>query len=261
MIPALHLSALSQQVHMQLPIKLAHNYYPGKGPVILFCGGFNSNRNGNKAMALQSWALKNQHAYLRYDYQGHGESPSDFSDCTISTWLSDVLTVIDALDPPSNVVLVGSSMGGWLSLLAARLRPERVAGLLLIACAADMTDYYPARLTDLPQQLDDKGRLYYSVPNKYDDQVPYRITQALLDDGAKHKLLHAAITVSVPVRLIHGIDDDVVPWERSQAVMQQLETQCCSLSLVKHGDHRLSKPHELRFIENQLAELLQDCRD
>ena len=245
----------------QLPINLAHDYHPGHGPVIVFCGGFNSNRHGNKAVALERWALDNQAAYLRFDYRGHGDSPDDFTDCTISTWLHDILAVVDALDDTAGIVLVGSSMGGWLSLLAARLRPQRARGLLLIACAADMTDYYPARLADSPQLLDARGRRYYAVANEYDDQAPYHITQSLLEDGAHHTLLNAAIAISAPVRLIHGIDDDVVPWQRSQAVMQLLETQRCSLSLIKHGDHRLSKPHELRFIQTQLAELLQECRD
>ncbi|GHA00409.1 alpha/beta hydrolase [Arenicella chitinivorans] len=261
MIQPISLKLYSHEMSTQLPIHLAHDYAPGNGPVILFCGGFNSNRNGNKAVALQDWALENHTAYVRFDYQGHGDSPGDFADCTVSTWLNDILTIIDALSDTSGVLLVGSSMGGWLSLLAARLRPKRVAGLLLIACAADMTDYYPARLAGFPRQLDPHGRQYYAVPNEYDNHEPYRIYQSLLEDGAQYTLLDSTISILAPVRLIHGIDDDVVPWQRSEAVLQRLETQYCSLSLVKHGDHRLSKPHELRFIQTQLAELLRECHD
>lgn len=243
-----------------LPIDLAHDYIEGSDPTIVFCGGFNSNRHGTKAMELQRWAINNGQSYVRFDYRGHGDSDGEFADCTITTWLQDTLAVIDAL-APTPIILVGSSMGGWLALLAATKRPELVKGLVLIACAADMTAHYPARLTTLTEQQDRQGRSYFEVPNNYDDQVPYRIYQAMLKDGAQYALLNSPIKLTMPVRLIHGVDDDVVAWQRSQSVFDQLATQDCQLILIKHGDHRLSKPHEIRCIELEIAGLALQLRD
>jgi pimeloyl-ACP methyl ester carboxylesterase len=243
----------------QLAITLAHDYQPGRGPIIVFCGGFNSNRHGNKAMALQAWAEKQNLGYVRFDYQGHGDSLGEFADCTITTWLHDTIAVIDALPETQPVILVGSSMGGWLALLAAQRRPARIAGLVLIACAADMTSHYPSRLTELAAQQDASGRRFYAVPNDYDDQAPYAVYQAMLDDGEQYQLLNAPIPITAPVRLIHGLDDDVIPWQRSQAVLSRLTCDQGSLVLLKNGDHRLSKPHELRCIEDQLQGLIAIC--
>lgn len=231
----------------------------GSGPCVVFCSGYNSNRQGNKARALESFCRTKGLEYIRFDYAGHGDSGGDFADSTISTWLNDTLQVIDQLATDKEVMLVGSSMGGWLALLAALARPERVTGLLLIACAADMTRYYPARLSGLSRNIDDKGRAYYEVPNEYDDGQPYHVYQAMIDSGESHFLLHQPINLTIPVHLIHGVQDDVIEWQRSQKVMEQLASTDVTLTLIKDGDHRLSKAGDLLLIEQSLNGLIKSA--
>ena len=233
--------------------ELALDSLVGEAPRVVFCAGFNSSRHGNKALALEQWCAEKTLAYVRFDYLGHGDSGGDFADGTISEWLADTLAVIDASD--QDTVLVGSSMGGWLALLAALRRPQ-VKGLLLLACAADMTHYYPARLADLHAQLDEHGRRFYAVENQYDDGQPYRIYQNLLDDGEQHLLLNKKIPLSIPIRMVHGQRDDVVEWQRSMKVMELLKPNKASLTLLEQGDHRLSTTEDLNAIKRELAELI-----
>jgi len=223
---------------------LAYHASAGKSPSVIFCGGFHSNMNGTKALALEDYCQRIGQAYIRFDYFAHGASTGDFAEGSVTQWLADVLAVIDEL-AHDEVVLVGSSMGGWLALLAALRRPKQVLGLLLLACAADMTKYYPERLAERPKEYDKQGREFYRMPNEYDDQDPYHIYSALLNDGAQYCLLDQPIALSIPVHLMHGKNDDVVPWQRSAAVMQQLESTEVVLHLLKHGDHRLSEPSDL----------------
>ncbi len=209
---------------------------------------------GTKAMALQKHCLDHGQAYIRFDYFAHGQSAGDFAEGSISQWLADTLAVIDHV--ADDVVLVGSSMGGWLAMLAALQRPDRVKGLLLIACAADMTQYYPERVHRLKKEIDSQHRVFYSVPNAYDDQEPYRIYQHLIDDGEQHFLLNGPIPLDIPVHLIHGQKDDVVPWQRSETVLELLISKNATLHLVKHGDHRLSHASDLNLIKAILELLL-----
>ena len=239
---------------------IAYQYTPGKLPCVIFCAGFKSTMQGTKALALEQYCQQQGQAFIRFDYQGHGDSDGQFADGRISTWLDDTLTVIDRVAPSGAVLLVGSSMGGWLALLAALRRQERVTGLLLLACAADMTRYYPQRLAGLPTQTDAQGRLFYRVPNQYDDQQPYAIYQHLLDDGEQYQLLDQAIDLTIPVVLIHGMNDDVVPWQRSQRVLQQLRSSQVTLQILKDGDHRLSSPPDLALLQQTLALLLHRMR-
>lgn len=194
----------------------------------------------------------------RFDYSGHGESGGDFADGCISNWLSDTLSIIDQV-ADTDVILVGSSMGGWIALLAALQRPERVRGLLLIACAADMTTEYAKRLDGVPPQLDEKRRTFYRVENEFDDQQPYSIYQNLIDDGASHLLLDGPIELDIPIRLVHGIKDDVVEWQRSAQVMACLRSQQVSLLTVESGDHRLSRQQDLESLCSVLLDLHQVC--
>lgn len=224
--------------------EIAYNIVAGKAPCVIFCGGFNSNMQGTKAIALEQYCLEKGQAFIRFDYQGHGQSGGDFADGCISTWLADTLTVIDQLTE-SDVILVGSSMGGWLALLAALQRPKRINGLLLLACAADMTKYYPQRLDGLEQEKDEFGRFFYSLANEYDNQEPYKIYQQLIDDGQQHFLLDDMIELNIPIHLIHGQQDDIVPWQRSQQVLDRLSSSKASLHLIKQGDHRLSTQADL----------------
>ncbi len=235
---------------------LAYDHIHGDGVCVVFCAGFNSNRFGNKALALQACCQRLDAEYVRFDYSGHGDSGGDFADSSITQWLNDTLAIIDKVAVQEKVVLVGSSMGGWLALLAALARPQRVSGLLLIACAADMTRYYPERLAGRSVETDSKGRDYFQVPNDYDDQQPYRIYQHLLDDGEQWFLLHEEIAVNVPVRLLHGQQDDVVEWQRSQRLMEQLQSPDVNFTLVKSGDHRLSETTDLATLEAILEGLV-----
>lgn len=227
----------------------------GAAPTVVFCPGFNSTMQGNKAQALKAFCVESGIAFIRFDYSGHGESGGEFADGCISTWLNDTLEVIDRITT-SEVIVVGSSMGGWIALLVALRRPQRVKGLLLIACAADMTRYYPERLEGLVPKIDDKSRVFYSAPNEYDDQQPYSIYQHLIDDGSSYYLLEHAIELDIPVRLIHGEKDEVVDWQRSQQVLDCLTSSNASLLKVKTGDHRLSTEADLNSIRILLADLI-----
>ncbi|WP_281268379.1 alpha/beta hydrolase [Arenicella xantha] len=223
---------------------------------MIFCGGFNSSRMGNKAVALEDYCASNGQEYIRFDYQAHGESGGDFGDCTISTWLDDTLSIIDSVAENQSVVLIGSSFGGWLALLATQRRPEKIVGLILIACAVDMTHYYPERLRGVPLSTDSLGRAYYALPNQYDDEQDYRLYQAMIEDGAQYRLLESDAAFSQPMHLIHGQDDDVIPWQRSLAILDQLASGIASFTLIKNGDHRLSSSSDLSGINHSLADLL-----
>ena len=236
--------------------QLAYDHIEGNGVCVLFCAGFNSNKQGNKALFLESICREQGWEYIRFDYRGHGDSGGDFADACVSDWLSDALAMIDHVAVNQSIILVGSSMGGWIALHAALARHERLKGLLLIACAADMTRYYPQRLEGLSLQNDEAGRPFYSVTNSYDDEQDYRIYQKLLDDGEKLMLLHTDIHLAVPLRLIHGVADDVVPWQRSAEVLEKVLSKDGRLELIKHGDHRLSNPADLERIAENLKELV-----
>ncbi len=234
---------------------LVFNERAGKSPRIIFCPGFNSNRQGNKALAIEEWCAAHDHAFTRFDYSAHGDSSGDFGDGCISAWLADTLAIIDGCEE-QDVLLVGSSMGGWISLLAAPQRPDKVCGLLLLACAADMTKAYPARIAGLQAHYDSQNRKYFLVDNQYDDQQPYRIYQNLIDDGEQHALLTDSISITVPVRLIHGMLDDVVEWQRSVQVAQSLDSSSVEITLLKNGDHRLSDSASIASMLDQLHRLL-----
>ncbi len=240
-------------------LRIAYDHCAGDKVCVIFCGGFNSNRHGDKAVALEQFCQVHGVEYVRFDYSGHGDSGGDFADGSISAWLSDTLSIIDRVACNKKVVLVGSSMGAWIALLAALKRPDIARGLLLIACAADMTRYYTERLKNANLEADDRdeARRYYSVANQYDDQQPYRIYQHLLNDGQQHCLLEQSIPLTIPVCLIHGCLDDVVPWQRSQQVLECLQGDDVTLINVKSGDHRLSRPQDLMLIKQQLTNLIQ----
>ena len=233
--------------------KLAIDHNPGTGPRIVFCGGFKSHMRGTKACYLHALAQREGWAFTRFDYQGHGESPGDFEAGTLSCWLEDTLSVIDACgDEP--LLLVGSSMGGWIALLAALKRPQRVAGLLVLACATDFTDALTSVLTPAQQDtLARDGRVLLACD--YDDGEPYPITQALLTDGRQHQLLAGEIDVRCPVRILHGSADSDVPWQTSTQTLLKLKSDDARLLLVKDADHRLSDPAALAMIEEQLRAL------
>src|SRR5438128_9593050 len=215
----------------------------GRAPTVVFLGGFRSDMTGTKAMALEDWARQSGHAYLRFDYLGHGQSSGRFEDGTIGRWLDDSLAVLDRLTV-GKLVLVGSSMGGWLSLLAARARPERLAGLVLIAAAPDFTERMLLKGLSAEDRatLERDGRL--ERPSQYSPE-PSVFTWKLIEEGRKHLVLDKKLALPCPVRLLHGQSDPDVPWEYSLQIAQHLEAPEVVTTFVKSGDHRLSTPAAL----------------
>ncbi len=222
---------------------LAYHRSPGGGPWTVFLGGFMSDMTGTKATALEVFCRERGRAYLRFDYRGHGASEGAFADGTIGLWTEDALAAIDALtDGP--VVLVGSSMGGWIMLNAALERPERVVGLLGIAAAPDFTERMMNEEFDAPTRAALMRDGLVRVPSDYGDE-PYAITRALIEDGRRHLLLGAPIPIRCPVRLIQGMADTAVPWRTALAIAERLESRDVEVTLVKSADHRLSDPPDL----------------
>lgn len=235
---------------------IAYHHTAGKSPGVMFLTGFKSDMQGGKATALEEFCLSTGRAFTRFDYFGHGQSSGAFEDGTIGRWAEDAVYVLDQV-PAGPQVLVGSSMGGWIMLLAALQRPQRIAGLVGIAAAPDFTrDLIPKALTpEQLQALDQQG--FCDIPNCYDDQEPYRIRKSLLDDGDNHLLLNGAISLDVPIRLIHGIEDHDVPWQTALKIMERVRSEDVEVQFVKGGDHRLSEPHDLERLTRTVNALLE----
>lgn len=222
---------------------------------VVFLGGFRSDMEGSKALALQQWCEAQGRAYLRFDYTGHGQSSGAFEDGCIGDWAADALYAFDQLTQGPQV-LVGSSMGGWLALLVARERKERVRGLIGLAAAPDFTeDLIWAKMTDAQRaELLDQGQVL--EPNDYDPCEPYVITQKLIEDGRRHLLLREPLNLTIPVRLIQGMKDADVPWATALKIQDALVSDDVEIQFVKAGDHRLSEAQDLRRLEVTLDALL-----
>jgi pimeloyl-ACP methyl ester carboxylesterase len=215
----------------------------GTGPTVVWLGGFRSDMTGTKAQALAECALARGRGFLRFDYFAHGQSSGDFLSGTITRWRGDVLAVIDALTE-GPLILVGSSMGGWLACLAALARPDRVAGMVLIAPAADFTEtlVWPS-LTPAARRAIEEDGVWYR-PSEYGDP-PYPFTRALMEDGARWSLLGAPIGIACPVRILQGGADPDVPWRHALELAETLEGKDVVFTLIRDGDHRLSRPQDL----------------
>ncbi len=219
----------------------------GAGPAVVWLGGFRSDMASIKAEALDGWAAERGRAFVRFDYTGHGESSGRFEESTVSRWLEDTLAVLDFV--PRRPVLVGSSMGGWLALLATRkllqTKPDQSpAGLVLIAPAVDFTerlmwDSFP---DGIREAIRDKG--LYHRPSHYSTE-PYPISRELIEDGRKHLLFGAPIATGCPVHILQGMQDPDVPWRHALELVEHLPGDCVTMTLVKDSDHRLSRPEDL----------------
>jgi pimeloyl-ACP methyl ester carboxylesterase len=233
---------------------IAYHLTHGIGPGIIFLGGFMSDMTGTKATALEAWCRGEGRAFVRFDYLGHGASGGRFSDGTIGRWTDDAVAVIDQLTQGPQI-LVGSSMGGWIMLLAALCRPQRIAGLLGVATAADLTEELLWRRLDpaAQRQLQDEGVIH--LPSDYPGE-PYPITRTLIEEGRTHCLLGQTIALSCPVRLLHGMQDREVPWQISTRVADHLAGDDVRVTLVKDGDHRLSRNQDMDLLTGTLADLL-----
>jgi len=221
---------------------------------VVFLGGFRSDMTGTKAMALEAWAQASGHAYLRFDYLGHGQSSGRFEDGTIGRWRDDSLEAIDRLTE-GKLVLVGSSMGGWLSLLVAAARPDRLTGLVLIAAAPDFTERMLFEKLSAGDRatLEREGRL--ERQSQYSSE-PSVFTWKLIEEGRNHLVLDKPLVLPCPVRLLHGQSDPDVPWEHSLQIARHIEAPEVITTFVKGGDHRLSTQADIARLIATVEELV-----
>ncbi|MEM7719636.1 MAG: alpha/beta hydrolase [Pseudomonadota bacterium] len=235
--------------------RLAYDQSPGHGPGVVFLSGFNSNKDGTKALHLEAWAQKQDRAFLRFDYSGHGASSGRFEDGTITTWTRDAATIISGVtDGPQ--VLVGSSMGGWIACLLARQHPEQIAGIVTIAGAPDFTEdrYWAGFDTATRAALASEGAV--DVQSPYDAQ-PYRITRDLIEDGRRNLIFSDPLSISCPMRILHGTEDDAIPVETALRLFNHVKGRDVQVTLVKGADHRFSTPPCLDLIEAAIEDVTQ----
>ena len=231
-------------------LALACRRRSGRGPTIVFLPGYMSDMEGGKATALDAWAEAEGRAMLRFDYGGCGASQGDFEAQSLADWRDDALAAIDSVEGP--VLLVGSSMGGWLMLLAALARPERVVGLVGIAPAPDFTAW---GFSDAQKRrIQEEGRL--EEPSPYGDR-PYVTTRTFWDSGESLKLLDGEMAIACPVRLLHGLEDADVPWRISLELTDRLRSADVQTTLVKGGDHRLSRGEDIALLIAAVRQLLE----
>jgi len=233
-------------------LRLAYRHRTGTGPTLVFLPGYMSDMLGGKAAALDLWAAGQGRAMLRLDYAGCGESEGDFEDGTLASWRDDARLIIEAVAPHGPIILVGSSMGGWLALLLARALGERVAGLVGIAAAPDFTDW--GFDSDQKEEIWREGKLVEQTP--YGDR-PYVTTFAFWESGEALRVLDAPIDIDCPVRLLQGQDDPDVPWRTALRIAGQLRSADVQTILVKDGDHRLSRPQDIALLIETVARLTE----
>ena len=232
--------------------RLAWRRVDGEGPTVVWLGGFHSDMTGTKAEVLAEQAKATGGSYVRFDYFGHGESGGAFKDGTISRWREDALAVIDELTE-GPLVLVGSSMGGWLACLAAIARPDRVKAMVLIAPAPDFTEKLMAPELSEAAQASIAREGFWMRPSEYDDGG-YPITRELLDDGARWSILPGPVPIDVPVRVLQGGADPDVPWTHALELANALTSDDVVFTLIKDGDHRLSRPQDLERLVAAVSE-------
>ena len=234
--------------------RIAYHFSEGKSPAVVFLGGFLSDMAGTKALALEAHCRTRSQAFLRLDYAGHGASDGKFTDGTIGSWRDDALAVIGAVTSGS-LILVGSSMGGWIALLVALALKDRVSGLIGIAAAPDFTDKLMWENFSETQRREIMEGGSTEMASDYGD-APTIITRALIEDGRKHCLLDNEIALRIPVRLIHGMQDEDVPWEWSMRIAGRLAGDDVDVTLVKGGSHSLSGEGDLARLTSILDRLL-----
>lgn len=246
-------SFLERKDHPTLAYNKISSSVAGR-PTVLFLGGFRSDMQGTKAVFVEDFCKKHDLSSLRFDYRGHGASGGRFEESCIGDWKTDALDIFDALtDGP--VLLIGSSMGGWIGLLLAIERSSRVCGFIGLAAAPDFTRDISPQMTDAHKaQMARDG--YFDLVNDYGPA--YAITQRLLDDGEEHCLLNKTIPVTCPVRLIQGMKDTDVPYHKAEQILERLETADKKIYARPEGDHRLSTPEDLVLLEDMIAELTAD---
>jgi pimeloyl-ACP methyl ester carboxylesterase len=238
--------------------RIAVRSRPGAAPGLFWLGGFKSDMRGTKAEALDLWARDHGRAMTRFDYSGHGESGGNFTEGTVGRWLEEGLAVFDACCRGPQIV-IGSSMGGWLALLLARelarrgARDSSMASLVLVAPAVDFTEelMWKRFPPEVKREIEDTG--VWARPSQYSDQ-PYPITRGLIEEGRRHLLLDGMIETGCPVRILQGVRDPDVPWQHAVELTSRFARDDVVLTLVKDGDHRLSRPEDIERLIAAVAE-------
>ena len=233
--------------------KIAYNLTEGQGIPVVFLGGLKSDMEGTKAIFLEDWAKREGRPFLRFDYSGHGLSSGTFEEGAIGDWFEDASAAIDLL--PNKVILVGSSMGGWQTLLLARERPEKVAGIVTIAAAPDFTeDDLWAKFTKVQRaELAETGSV--ALPSDYGD--PYIISRRLIEEGRARLVLRSPLPLPFPARFLHGTADTDVDLTFAHRLIAHATGPDIRLTIVKGADHRFSSPDCLALIAQSIAEVTE----
>lgn len=236
--------------------KLAYNHSPGREPTVVFLGGFRSDMQGTKAVFLEDWAKARGQAFLRLDYSGHGESGGEFLDGSIGDWAEDAQAVIDARIGDGSVVLVGSSMGGWISTILSAKLTQNIVGIVGIAAAPDFTEdsMWGGFSDEQRAALMETGRV--ELPSDYSDE-PYVITKRLIEEGRKSLVLRSPLPMDYPVRLLQGTADEDVEMSVALRLLDHIDGDDVRLTLVKGADHRFSTPDCLAMIARAVEEILK----
>lgn len=231
--------------------EIAYEKLEGAGPAVVFLGGFKSDMAGTKAVFLQDWARAEGRGFLRFDYSGHGESSGAFEDGCIGDWFEDACAAIGLIEGP--VVLVGSSMGGWISLLVARAMPQKVVGLVGIAAAPDFTEdgFWAGFDAAQKAELEREGRV--ALPSDYGE--PYIITKRLIEEGRERLVLRTHLGLPFPVRLVQGTADTSVPVAWGTRLLEHIDSPDARLTLVKGADHSFSDAACLPVIVRAIEEV------
>jgi pimeloyl-ACP methyl ester carboxylesterase len=230
--------------------RIAWRRVPGREPTIVWLGGFKSDMKGTKAEALSAFAARTGRAFLRFDYSGHGESEGDFQEGTISRWAEEAAAMVALAGP--RPVLVGSSMGGWIALLVARRMAIPPAAMVLIAPAPDFTEalMWPSFSEEVRRTIMTEGR--WIRPSAY-DSGGYPITRALIEDGRRNLVLGGLVETGCPVHILQGMQDPDVPWRHAMLLAEKIARDDVVVTLVKDGDHRLSRDEDIKRLEEAVA--------
>jgi pimeloyl-ACP methyl ester carboxylesterase len=240
--------------------RIAYHHFAGSGDVgVMFLGGFMSDMQGGKAMMLDRFCHEQNIPFTRMDYGGHGQSGGRFDEGTIGLWRDHALAVFDHV-ASKKMLLVGSSMGGWMMLLIALQRQQTVAGLVGIASAPDFTENLIwNQFSDAQKaEMDNTGRVM--LPNCMPGEHDYPITQALINEGRNHIVLNENVAIQCPTHLLHGMQDPDVPWQLSLELAQKMQRDDVEITLVKDGDHRMSTPENLTLFRNTVMHMVERLR-
>ena len=236
--------------------QLAYSFIGGTGPTVIFLGGFKSDMEGSKAIFLEKWAKKRNRAFLRFDYSGHGQSSGNFLNLGIGDWCNDAKQII-GLTKNNGIILVGSSMGGWIALLLSRELGSRLKGLITIAAAPDFTEesMWKNFTEDQKKEVLNKGVLY--LPSDYGE--PYPITRYLIENGRQNLVLREPLELHCPVRLMQGTEDTAVTRETALNLFDHINADDLSLFFKRGADHSFSDQGCLKILEKNLEDILQEC--